>query len=188
MKTNPTILASTIAALLLASVTGCQSSTPTAAHAPAVGPATGAVLLSSTQTYDRIGRTGRSITYSKPEGPESDVISQGIRAKLDSLGYQYQPGTPDFVVSIAWGTYHKVEQPLVGDTQTGPQTAVNVSIDIATLSLAVRDTATGSVLWQGRETDPVDPHTVSADLARALTAKALTDFPPSATTTATARN
>jgi len=182
MKTNQTIIASSVAALLLVSVTGCKSTSSTAStqtpSAPAVGPATGAAMLSDRKTFDIIGRTGKSITYSKPEEPESDVISQEIRARLAALGYHYQPGSPDFVVSVAWDKYHQTQQPSVSDTQASETTATYATVDKATLAIAVRDTSSGTVLWQGQPSDVVDPHTVTEDTARGLASKALTDFPP----------
>jgi len=185
MNIHSSILASTVAALLLVSVTGCQSSG--SASTAAAGPATGAVLLSQKKTFDIIGRSGKEITYSKPEGPEADVTSQTIRTKLESLGYQYQPGSPDFVVSVAWDKTQKLEPatPTAIQLET-PVSSSAMVVDKATLSVAVRDVATGSILWQSPVSEAWDPNTVTEDAARSVATVALKDFPPSQAVTSQA--
>jgi hypothetical protein len=189
------LLTATVATLFWVSVTGCQSSSSNTASTAAAtaadttsttptGPAAKAVMLSDKKTFDIVGRTASQITYSKPEGPEADVITDAVRNRLGSLGYQYQTGSPDFVISVAWDESQKIVQPSPADTQTPVQTSATVAIDQATLGFTVRDTITGKILWQSPTSDPMDPKMVSADQARGLTTVALKDFPPAQPATA----
>jgi hypothetical protein len=186
MNTQKFILASAVGALLLVGVMGCQSSNPVTA-VPA-GPATNAVVLSGKKTFDIIGRTGATITYSKPEDPDANITTQVVRARLESLGYQYQPGTPDFVVSVAWDKYQTQEQSPQATEQLAiptPTSGVAV-VNQVTFALVARDTASGSILWQSPRSDPTDPEMVTDDQARSLATAALKDFPPSQAATSQA--
>lgn len=149
--------------LFVASFTGCESP----------GPLTRAVTLSQLKTFAVVSKDAAD---SSSRGPSyDDALMQTAREMAVSKGYQLQTASPDFVISVGWAWAEKMVQ------TTPPGPPPDVAVSLVMLSIVVKNSATGEVLWTNPGgLGPVEAKGVTVEDARVMVRKAMKDFPPAA--------
>lgn len=161
MNTKPSFYL--ILALFVAGFTGCESP----------GPLTRAVALSQLKTFDVVAKSVADSSVSRSPAPD-DVLMQTARDEALAKGYQLQAASPDFVISVGWAWTEKMVQ------TTPPGPPPDIAVSQVMLSIIVKSSATGEVLWKNPGGQgPVDAKGMTVEDARVMVRKAMRDFPPS---------